>query len=151
VGGEFDSSISSYSHKTYRRRGDLARAFWKAFLTRPSIISEFCRRDSLGEELLDTAWAIGFFESMSPFLVMPNSNCIFSTFSSPDSDHLFNVGYKYLPSPIFPVFAARSMVSITGGTISSVVISSILTLGRKSILYSAPRKLQCDLFVSQIL
>ncbi len=46
---------------------------------------------------------------------------------------------KILPSPIFPVCAALTMVSIALSSILSVMISSIFTLGRKSTTYSAPR------------
>src|SRR5438552_1235286 len=46
---------------------------------------------------------------------------------------------KILPSPIFPVFAAFSMSSMTRSSKSSLIAASILTLGRKSTTYSAPR------------
>src|SRR3989454_1871779 len=46
---------------------------------------------------------------------------------------------KILPSPIFPVLAAFSMASMTRSSKSSLIAASILTLGRKSTTYSAPR------------
>src|SRR5215471_19107661 len=46
---------------------------------------------------------------------------------------------KILPSPIFPVFAAFSMASIARSTRSLLSAASILTFGRKSTTYSAPR------------
>src|SRR5689334_15505746 len=44
-----------------------------------------------------------------------------------------------LPSPIFPVRAEFSIASITRSTMASSTAASILTLGRKSTTYSAPR------------
>src|SRR6186713_71334 len=46
---------------------------------------------------------------------------------------------KILPSPILPVRAAPSMASITRSIRPSSTAASILTLGRKSTTYSAPR------------
>src|SRR5215510_1002787 len=46
---------------------------------------------------------------------------------------------KILPSPILPVFADFSIASITCSTMSLLIAASILTFGRKSTTYSAPR------------
>src|SRR6266540_2644964 len=46
---------------------------------------------------------------------------------------------KILPSPIFPVLAAFSTASMTRSSNSFLIAASILTLGRKSTTYSAPR------------
>src|SRR5216684_3530206 len=46
---------------------------------------------------------------------------------------------KILPSPILPVRAALTTASIAPSSIFSVTTTSILTFGRKSTTYSAPR------------
>src|SRR5262249_17668470 len=46
---------------------------------------------------------------------------------------------KTLPSPMEPVRAAAATAETTFSTIASGTTSSILTLGRKSIVYSEPR------------
>ena len=46
---------------------------------------------------------------------------------------------KILPSPILPVRAALTMASTQRSTASSATTTSIITLGRKSTTYSAPR------------
>jgi hypothetical protein len=56
-----------------------------------------------------------------------------------DADDLLEGDTKILPSPILPVRAEDSMASITRSTSASSTAASILTLGRKSTTYSAPR------------
>ena len=46
---------------------------------------------------------------------------------------------KIFPSPIWPVWAVRMIVSITVCRLSSATATSILTLGTNSTLYSVPR------------
>ena len=46
---------------------------------------------------MDTVRAIRFFEWMSPFRVMPNSNCISSALSGSDSNHLLDGCEKDFP------------------------------------------------------
>src|SRR5262245_53554043 len=46
---------------------------------------------------------------------------------------------KILPSPIWPVLAARTMASTALSTVPDGTTTSIFTLGRKLTAYSAPR------------
>jgi hypothetical protein len=46
---------------------------------------------------------------------------------------------KIFPSPMRPVFAARSIASTTRPTSESATTTSTFTFGRKSTTYSAPR------------
>src|ERR1700730_16082765 len=66
------------------------------------------------------------------------------TASSPDSPVLIRMASsmfetKIFPSPIRPVWAARWIASTAFSILSSPSTISILTLGRKSPTYSAPR------------
>ena len=81
---------------------------------------------------------IGNYEECREELFSSSLDRCLVRFACADPYNLVNIRNKILPSPILPVRAVVTIVSIMLSTIFSSAAISIFTLGRKSTTYSAP-------------